>query len=318
MGNSIVTKYAFLPPRPTYTESLKNFVWIMSRDRKIPAVYFEYDKRNNTLLFTHGNAEDIGELRDWMSTLSKELKVNICAYDYRGYGLNGPYGECSERDCYDDIYACYYWLIEEKKIPKEKIILFGRSLGTGPTVHMGAELCKKNKNKLPQPFGGMILQSPLTSAVRVVSNYLSILPATDMFQNIDKIDKVRVPVFIIHGDVDTVVPHAHGLKMYDTISQRYRRDMWSVKDCGHNDIEAKNIKEYVEKLRAYIASLDNDEVKPPVNGELKKQDSLEKDKTKVEEPLEVTTVVQDDKKNFTTPAIGQMHTTVPLFLQKTS
>jgi len=52
---------------------------------------------------------------------------------------------------------------------------------------------------------------------------------------------------------------------------------------------------------------------------LKKQDSLEKDKTKVEEPLEVTTVVQDDKKkNFTTPAIGQMHTTVPLFLQKTS
>jgi len=262
MGNSIVSKYAFLPPRPTYTESLLNFVWINSRNRQIPAVYFEYDKEKSyTILFTHGNAEDIGELRDWMSTLSIEIKANICAYDYRGYGLNKPYGECSERDCYDDIYACYYWLIEEKNIPKEKIVLFGRSLGTGPTVHMGAELFKKNKhNKSHQPFGGMILQSPLTSAVRVVSNYLTIFPATDMFQNVDKIDKVKVPVFIIHGDVDSVVPYSHGVKMQETVQQQYRRDMWTVKDCGHNDIETRNIKEYIKRLRAFLVSLDKDGV----------------------------------------------------------
>jgi len=291
-------------------------------------VYFEYDKEKSfTILFTHGNAEDIGELRDWMSTLSIELKANICAYDYRGYGLNKPYGECSERDCYEDIYACYYWLLEEKHIPKKKIILVGRSLGTGPTVHMGAELFKKNKNKLPLPFGGMILQSPLTSAVRVVSNYLTIFPATDMFQNIDKIDKVRVPVFIIHGDVDSVVPYGHGVKMNESVLQQYRRDMWTVKDCGHNDIETKNIKEYIKKLRTYLASLDKDgvnEVKvEKSNGEVKKRDSLEKEKKKIvdSEPFDLpeAKVDQDfDKKSNTIPAIGQMHTTVPLFLQKTA
>jgi len=107
----------------------------------------------------------------------------------------------------------------------------------------------------------MILQSPLTSAVRVVSNYLSMIPATDMFQNINKIDKVRVPVFVIHGNVDQVVPYLHGEKIFELTQEMYKHDFWTVKDCGHNDIESRNTTEYIGKLRDFVQRLKIDESK---------------------------------------------------------
>ncbi len=77
------------------------------------------------------------------------MGFNVLAYDYPGYGTSG--GRASEQGCYDAIGAAYSWLREEKGIPAEQIVLFGRSVGGGPTIDLAAR----------QPVGGVILDGQL-------------------------------------------------------------------------------------------------------------------------------------------------------------
>ncbi len=91
------------------------------------------------------------------------------------------------------------FLVNDKKIPENKIIIYGTSLGTGPSVWIASQ---ENAR-----FRGMVLQSPFTSVVKIRVPIKHV--PFDMFENIERIDKVKCPVFIIHGKQDEVVPFEH-------------------------------------------------------------------------------------------------------------
>jgi pimeloyl-ACP methyl ester carboxylesterase len=97
------------------------------------------------------------------------------------------------------------FLVGEKSIPQNKIIVFGTSLGTGPSTWIASQ---EGAN-----FRGLVLQSPFTSVVRIKVPMKS-LAFFDMFENIDRIEKVKCPVFIIHGRQDEVVPFDHAEVVY--------------------------------------------------------------------------------------------------------
>nr|CCA22499.1 serine protease family S09X putative [Albugo laibachii Nc14] len=181
------------------------------------------------LLFSHGNAEDLGLIYDWFFEISQRLCINVIAYDYSGYGRSE--GIASEEACYADIEAAYLYLRDVKKIPSHKIILYGRSLGSGPTTHLAAELSRSKKI-----VAGVILQSPVLSMYRVVFQFRFSMPG-DLFCNIDRIADIESPITIIHGTRDEVVPFWHAEILFENCQQEWRfKPLW-VTDAGHNNIE---------------------------------------------------------------------------------
>ena len=201
---------------------------LATRQQKIAAFHIDRGAQL-TLLFSHGNAEDLGMVYDWFREVSRELDVNVLAYDYTGYGLNT--GPCSEEDCFADIEAAFNYATDVLNVPPGRIVLYGRSLGSGPSCHLARQQSVKGS-----PVCGVVLQSPLMSAYRVAFHFRWTMPG-DVFANIDKVAEVRSPVFILHGSRDEVVPYWHGQELYLALQEPFRYKPFWVEGAGHNNIE---------------------------------------------------------------------------------
>jgi abhydrolase domain-containing protein 17 len=163
MGDTI-SSLLFQPPPPTYLHPSRHFWLNTSEGSRIPAFFIERPNAHVTILFSHGNAEDLGMIYDWFNDLARVLRVNIMAYDYTGYGKSN--GVPREESCYADIEAAFQYLLEVRRVQPEQVVLYGRSLGSGPSCYLAAKSAKEG-----QSVGGVILQSPLLSAYRVAFDF---------------------------------------------------------------------------------------------------------------------------------------------------
>jgi abhydrolase domain-containing protein 17 len=231
MGDAIST-LLFQPPSPTYLHPSRHFWLRTSSGSNIPAFYIERPGAVVTLLFSHGNAEDLGMIYDWFNDLARVLRCNIMAYDYTGYGKSNG-STPTEDGCYCDIEAAYHYLTNERHIVPEQIVLYGRSLGSGPSCYLAAKTASKDGRSV----AGLILQSPLLSAYRVAFNFRFTM-AGDKFPNVDYAPNIQCPVFIIHGTQDEVVPFWHGQDLFLAVQQQWRAKPFWVEGAGHNNIEA--------------------------------------------------------------------------------
>lgn len=229
MGDAI-SSLLFQPPSPTYLHPSRHFWLTTATGSSIPAFYIERPGAVVTILFSHGNAEDLGMIYDWFNDLARVLRCNIMAYDYSGYGKSN--GAPTENGCYADIEAAYTYLTTERHILSEQIVLYGRSLGSGPSCYLASKTASQGRS-----VAGVILQSPLLSAYRVAFNFRFTM-AGDKFPNIDYAPHIRCPVFIIHGTQDEVVPFWHGQDLFLAVQQPWRAKPFWVEGAGHNNIEA--------------------------------------------------------------------------------
>ena len=207
---------------------------------KITALYFHNPTAQFTLLVSHGNAEDLGECRDWLEHL-RRAGFNVLGYDYEGYGTSE--GAPSEKRTYQDERAAYDYLVTNLRTPPDRVIALGRSLGTGPAVYLAAT----------EPVAGLILQSAFTSTFRVLTR-IPILPF-DKFPNYRAIRRVHCPVLIIHGTVDSVIAIWHGKELY-RLANEPKSYLW-VDGANHNDLEDVAGNRYRKALQSFAASLGN-------------------------------------------------------------
>ncbi len=243
----IIGSLLFQPPPPTYLHPSRHFWLMTSHKTRIPAFFIERPNARITILFSHGNAEDLGMIYDWFNDLARVLRVNIMAYDYSGYGKstsNVP----SEENVYSDIEAAYRYLTDVRKLQPEEIVLYGRSLGSGPSCYLAQKTAKEGRS-----VAGVILQSPLLSAFRVAFNFRFTM-VWDKFPNIDYAPSIRCPVFIVHGTQDEVVPFWHGEELFLALEQCWRAKPFWVEGAGHNNIEAllRPSGAFVDKLIEFL------------------------------------------------------------------
>lgn len=209
----------FRPGPSSYRDNEQILKLRSTEGRQISAMYLPNPAAKYTILYSHGNAEDLGDGRQFLVEL-RNLGFNILAFDYQGYGTSE--GTPSEKHTYADIEAAYNYLEKELKIKPERIIIYGRSVGGGPSVYLAS---RKN-------VGGLILESTFVSAFRVRTQ-IPLFPF-DKFANLDKIKAVRSPVLIMHGKADDVVPFWHGKTLFDAVNSP-KLSLW-VEDAGHNDL----------------------------------------------------------------------------------
>lgn len=252
----LVRYFLFQPPRPTSIP--RKFVLIETRLKcLIPVCYISYPKAKKTILYSHGNAEDLARICNYLEDISRILKVNVICYDYSGYGLSKPgkdfdnesNGEAfgpSEERCYADIEAVYSFITKGKRLLPSNILLYGRSLGSGPSCYLAQKLSRQGIQ-----IGGLILHSPFMSVYRIVLNFGFNITG-DKFMNINRISDISCPIFLIHGTVDSVVPFSHGEAIQDSVQEKCKTTPFWALDMGHNDIEVNMAGEFLRRLQDFL------------------------------------------------------------------
>jgi fermentation-respiration switch protein FrsA (DUF1100 family) len=188
-----------------------------------------------TVLYAHGNAEDLGQLAPWLEEL-RRAGFAVLAFDYRGYGLSTG-GPPSAAGVTDDMAAVYHHAVSTLKIPPSRLVLYGRSVGSGPATDLASRV----------PVGGLVLESAFVSAFRVLTR-VSVLPF-DRFHNLRHIRRVRCPVLVIHGTDDEVIPVSHGRRLYEAAGQP-KQALW-IEGAHHNDVPFVGGTRYWQALAAF-------------------------------------------------------------------
>ena len=189
----VISTLLFQPPDEPSRLSSKKYFWLTtSKGVKIPSCYIQQPHARFTVLYSHGNAEDLGMIYEYLLELSELLYINILAYDYSGYGMGSIRKdnvakkiEPSEENCYADIEAAYKYLTEIELVSASRIILYGRSVGSGPSCYLAQKLNKAKGDHI----AGLILHSPFLSVCRVVID-MGFEMTYDVFPNVSRIKDV--------------------------------------------------------------------------------------------------------------------------------
>lgn len=238
----------FLPHASSYKDDASILKITSANGNKISALYLSNPSARFTILFSHGNAEDLGDDRSWLEDL-RDAGFSVLAYDYQGYGTSQ--GKPGEQVLYEDEAAAYDFLTTTLQVPADRIIVLGRSVGSGPAVHLAAR----------RPVAGLILQSPFLSAFRVLTR-VHLLPF-DRFPNYKDIRNVHCPVLVVHGTRDTVISPWHGKKLFELANQP-KQFLW-VEGADHNDLELVAGKRYLEAIKNFASSLQNHAATSPAH-----------------------------------------------------
>lgn len=198
------------------------------------------DDRAPVLLFCHGNAGNISHRLDNVRYLLQH-GLGVLLFDYRGYGKST--GRPSEKGVYMDGRAAYEYLVHERKIPPERIVPFGRSLGAAVALEAA----------LHHPVRCVILESAFTSTRDMAKRMgpfalLSpLMPAN--YNNMDKIRRLDAPKLIIHGREDEIVPFKMGETLYS--AAREPKAFLPLDGAGHNDTYVVGGEPYFKALAEF-------------------------------------------------------------------
>lgn len=228
----------FQPQFATYRDDAGIIKLNASDGTRISARLYENPNAARTILFSHGNAEDIGTSDSLMLELQKNGFAAL-VFDYHGYGTSG--GAATEENVYRDIDAAYDYLINELKIPPEKIIVYGRSLGGAIAI----DLASRRK------VGGLIVESSFVSAFRVITK-IPIFPF-DKFQSIKKIKNVKCPSLFVHGRKDKLIEFWHAEKLFAEANEP-KFSYW-IDEADHNNVSSVGAEDYLRKIRDFADNL---------------------------------------------------------------
>ncbi len=228
-------------PQPSSYQDTQEIIKLKSPDGvKLSALHLTNPVAKYTILYAHGNAEDLGDIRQVLENLSK-LGFNVFAYDYRGYGTSQ--GTPSEQNAYKDIDTAYNHLTQVLNVAPQYIIVYGRSVGGGSAVDLAAR----------KQIAGLILESTFTSTFRVKVPF-PILPF-DRFSNIDKMDDIKSPVLIMHGKEDNVIPFWHSQQLYERVPSP-KLSLW-VEGASHNDFTNVAGNRYGKILQEFVRLIES-------------------------------------------------------------
>ncbi len=207
-----------------------------------------YAGADTTLLWFHGNAGNISHRVENIRLLHDKVAVNVFIFDYRGYGRSD--GTVSEEGTYADGEAALRYLRARKELNPKKIVFFGRSLGAAVAA----------ETALKQGCLALILESPFASIremARVAFPFLPVGPfLRTRYDTVEKIKKIEIPLLVLHGDRDEIVPLAQGKKVFE--AARGPKEFYTISGASHNDTYIVGGDAYFATLKDFIGRAGRD------------------------------------------------------------
>ena len=161
--------------------------------------------RFKTVVYFHGNA---GKLENRIHKLNhfKDIDVNFLIISWRGFSGNS--GKPTEKGLYEDGKSTIDWL-KNIGLSDKDIVIYGESLGTGIATHIAQN----------RKFAGLVLETPFTSMVDAAKDVYPYIPVgillKDRYENEKKIKHINIPILVMHGQADQIVPFKMGKKIYE-------------------------------------------------------------------------------------------------------
>jgi uncharacterized protein len=195
------------------------------------------------LLHCHGNGGNIGDRVAHIALLAA-AGFDVLAFDYRGYGRSS--GRPSEHGTYVDARAARDALLRRDAIDAARLSYLGESLGAAVAIELARE----------HPPAGLILQSPFTSVRDMARLHYPVIPRAlvpDAYPSLRLIRELDVPLLVLHGERDEIVPPLHGEALYEAARGPKRLEL--LPGVGHNDVIARAGGRWIEAIRSFAASL---------------------------------------------------------------
>lgn len=245
-------KFLFFPERHIYYTP-KEFglkyedVFYITRDgMKINAWLIEADKGSPIILWCHGNAGNISHRLENIAHLVRR-GLSVFIFDYRGFGKSE--GKITEEGLYLDALGGYEYLRDEKEIPITRIVPFGRSMGGPVAVDLAVRVADEGREQEGQGttnFPCLILESTFTSLSDTVKKLYPGMGLNRLlrmkFDAGEKIQRLTIPVLIIHGDHDDIIDYSLGEDLYEIASEP--KTFYAIKGALHNDTYEVGGEEY--------------------------------------------------------------------------
>jgi fermentation-respiration switch protein FrsA (DUF1100 family) len=193
------------------------------------------------LVWFHGNAGNISHRLENLQWLHDLVGVQIFIFDYREYGRSQ--GLISREGTFLDAAAAYRFVTQARGVPAEDVILFGRSLGTALATDIAVNY----------PCRALILESAFTNSsdmAKMLAPFLFDWRPRVPYDNLGKIDKVKVPVLIIHGSDDEIIPVEMGRKVFAAANSP--KDLYIIPGAHHNDTYIVGSRDYFQRLKTFI------------------------------------------------------------------
>ena len=214
------------------------YLWEKSAEKSIIILYLK-NKASSinkfTILFSHDVCSDLGKIYPFLYDLSTQLKCDVIAYDYSGYGRST--GAFKETEVTNDIEAVGNF-INYQQIGFSSIIVFGQSIGCIPSIHFS----RQNRT-----IAGLILMSPLS-----FSDYNKMKNSNKHEKNIYNLTDIKdicCPIWIIHGQKDELVSYTNSDEIAKQMSAVNR---WFPKSGKHLNIYEKSRKTFLKKANDFF------------------------------------------------------------------
>ncbi len=200
---------------------------------------------NRVLLYLHGNGGNIASNLEHAVRL-RNFGASVLIVDYRGYGRStGSFP--SESRVYEDAEAAWQYLVRERKIKPEEIIIYGHSLGGAIAIELASH---------HPEAGGLIAESTFTSIEdmskkeRVYSFFPIHLLLSQEFASLSKIPAIKMPVLFIHGTGDELAPYHMSERLYGAAVGP--KKLVLIEDAGHEDCAIVGGEKYRDAVETFL------------------------------------------------------------------
>lgn len=213
-----------------------------SDNKRLNGWYVASSKAKFTIIFCHGNAGNISHRLEKI-LIFYNLGLNSFIFDYRGYGKS--IGAPSESGLYLDADAAYNYLIKERRISKDDIILYGESIGGAVAIDLA-----RNKD-----VGALITEETFTSIKDMAGTAYPFLPYfifSSRFDALSKIKNISCPKLIVHSIDDEIVPFRLGEKLFD--GARPPKKFLKLRG-GHNTAFLESGGQFKEGIKSFLSDL---------------------------------------------------------------
>ena len=222
----------YAPPKVTYSVSTQ--IKKIGSKNELAIIDISPKNAKKTILYSHGNAANLGTIRYFLEFIASH-GYRVISYDYPGYGLSS--GSPRAQSTNDAIIAVYEYITNELAVPPDQLVIWGRSLGGGPSLHL---LSKKEA-------GCAIIESTFATLHQVMTHWK--LTPIDPYPNDRLIKQVKTPILLIHGKQDTLIKYWHAEKL---ASNCQNCELWLSELADHNDILLIEKDNYMQKITSFI------------------------------------------------------------------
>ncbi|MFX1493335.1 MAG: alpha/beta hydrolase [Promethearchaeota archaeon] len=252
IDNPAVSNIVFYPQKSSIPSNLESHIDVIkfkvNKDIEIGGYFYLSDVNLPTILLFHGNGEIAIGYKS-IAPMFFECNVNLAVVDYRGYGFSSgePYYTSLITDAMPIYNEFKKWM--EKKGLNNSLFILGRSLGSVCAAEIGSHN-PKGLNGIIFESGFASIYNIMTHLFRISSSELTPSFLTE-YSNDTRIQNFKIPVLIIHGTSDWIIPCSESELIYKSLPEFIDKELILIEGAGHNDILFYKDK-YFDPLNEFI------------------------------------------------------------------